>query len=266
MVSFRLNHLQFSLEQIHLANQVLFNLSCFYSCVSQPNIHLESYLSSLGSVENLLYFKVTKDKKIKITLDVNGKELLPLTSNDTCDDWDNLDCNNFLAFERELFHLSSNRIGQQDITKTHKTLKSGNSGEHLFGFYEENKNKSIKNKELISNSDSNTLSSQVRFWLNKILDLKLEPITQKINSNDIEIQYNNYELGIKLSPFNIDAGVDYLTKILILGLSLEKDNLLIVENPEIHLHPKAITKLCDFFIFLVNAGIQVILEHIQIIY
>lgn len=35
---------------------------------------------------------------------------------------------------------------------------------------------------------------------------------------------------------------------------------MIVENPEIHLHPKAITKLCDFFIFLVNAGIQVILE------
>lgn len=48
---------------------------------------------------------------------------------------------------------------------------------------------------------------------------------------------------MELSPFNLGAGVSYLSKILILGLSLEPNSLFIIENPEVHLHPKAISKL-----------------------
>ncbi|ELP1579937.1 DUF3696 domain-containing protein, partial [Campylobacter jejuni] len=103
-------------------------------------------------------------------------------------------------------------------------------------------------------------SMQIRFWINKILELKLEPITQKIDSSSIKILYKNYDLGMEFSPFNLGSGVSYLTKILILGLSLEKGNILIIENPEVHLHPKAISKLTDFFVFLIKAGIQLIIE------
>ena len=102
---------------------------------------------------------------------------------------------------------------------------------------------------------------QVNFWLNKILDLNLMPLTQKIDNIRVKVSYHNFDLdGAEMSPFNLGAGVSYLTKILILGLSLKEGDILIVENPEVHLHPKAISRFAEFFMFLANGGIQVILE------
>ena len=43
-------------------------------------------------------------------------------------------------------------------------------------------------------------------------------------------------------------------------LSSIKDDILIIENPEIHLHPKAQSLLTEFFVFIANAGIQLIIE------
>lgn len=230
----------------------------FYSYHSNADIYLEEYLGNFGNVSNLLYFNNTRDQTIEITPSIDGKKLSPLMSNNT-GDWQQLTNNHFFKFEKELFHLCSNRIGQENLSKIHKTLRSGNNGEYLFGFYEKAKNQALKNKKLVSTQDSDTLSMQVEFWLTKILDLKIKPITQKIDTNNIRIYYKD-ESGFELLPFNLGAGIGYLTKILILGLSLEKGNVLIIENPEVHLHPKAIAKLTDFFVFLVNAGIQVILE------
>lgn len=45
-----------------------------------------------------------------------------------------------------------------------------------------------------------------------------------------------------------------------MGLSLKQGDIFIVENPEIHLHPKAISNLVEFFVALAKSGIQVVLE------
>ncbi|EMV9621678.1 AAA family ATPase, partial [Campylobacter coli] len=58
----------------------------------------------------------------------------------------------------------------------------------------------------------------------------------------------------------LTTGLNFATKIIIIGLSLKKGDIFIIENPEIHLHPKAISKFADFFAFLVSKGIQVIIE------
>ena len=229
----------------------------FCSYYANKNIYLEDYLRSFGEAKDLLYLNSDKNQ-IKITSSVDDKKIFSLVLKDN--QWKKLNNNKFFEFEKELFHLCSNRIGQEDLGKKHRDLRSGNNGEFLFGFYEENKNNSLKNDKLICNEDSHSLSIQIRFWINKILELKLEPITQKFDNNSVKILYKNYDLGVEFSPFNLGSGVSYLTKILILGLSLEKGNVLIVENPEVHLHPKAISKLTDFFVFLTKAGIQVIIE------
>lgn len=231
----------------------------FYSYCVNRNLYLEEYLDSFGTLKELLNFKAKKEQ-IKITPSISNKKLPPLILRDKSNQQQELKNVKFLSFEKDLFHLCANRIGQENIAKKHKTLRSGCNGEYLFGFYADSKNESLKNDKLLSNQDSKSLSMQVIFWLKEILELKLEPQTQEIDNNHIKISYKNYELGIEFSPFNLGAGVSYLTKILILGLSLGQDNLLIVENPEVHLHPKAISKLADFFVFLANAGIQVIIE------
>lgn len=232
----------------------------FYSYYANKNLYLEEYLSNLGELNKLLNFKAQKEE-IKITPSIDNQQLPSLTSNSQGREWDNLSNTKFLTFEKELFYLCANRVAQENIAKKHKTLRSGCAGEYLFGFYEDNKIQKLKNDKLICDTSSYSFSTQVIFWLKKILELKLEPQTQEIDSSNVSILYKNNDLeGIKLSPFNLGAGISYLTKILILGLSLEQGNLFIVENPEVHLHPKAISKLADFFVFLANAGIQVLIE------
>ncbi|MCR6588450.1 AAA family ATPase [Campylobacter insulaenigrae] len=228
----------------------------FCSYYANKDIYLEDYLRSFGEGKDLLCLESNKDQ-IKITSNVNNGEIFSLVFKDN--QWVESN-NNFFVFEEKLFYLCSNRIGQENFGKKHYTLRSGNNGEYLFGFYEENKNNALKNDRLICDQESDSLSMQIRFWINKILELKLEPITQKIDSSGVKILYKNYDLGMEFSPFNLGSGVSYLTKILILGLSLEKGNILIIENPEVHLHPKAISKLTDFFVFLIKAEIQLIIE------
>lgn len=232
----------------------------FYSHCANPNLYLDEYLNNFGELSKLSSF-TSKNKEIKITPSIDDKNEPTLSLNCENSQWNKLNNTQFPSFEKELFYLSANRIGQENIAQKNKNLRSGANGEFLFGFYEENKNEALQNNKLLWDKNSSSLSIQVIFWLEKILELKLEPKTQTINSQYVRISYENKDLvGLELSPFNLGAGISYLTKILILGLSLKPNNFLIIENPEVHLHPKAISKLAQFLAFLTKAGIQVFVE------
>jgi len=61
-------------------------------------------------------------------------------------------------------------------------------------------------------------------------------------------------------PENMGTGLSYLFTILTICLSAKKGNIIIIENPEIHLHPKSQAKLGEFFAFIASNGIQLIIE------
>ena len=63
-----------------------------------------------------------------------------------------------------------------------------------------------------------------------------------------------------LSPQQLGVGVSYLVKTLIMCLRAKEGDLLMIENPELHLHPAAQARLGEFFTYIANAGIQVLLE------
>ena len=239
----------------------------FYINRANHNVVLNNYLHSLGTQRDLFFVNASK-KQCTILPIINGKEMLPMnmvfdldtTQNDKVSSTQNAKWTP--KFEQDIFYLSANRIGQENICQIQDNIKIGISGEYIFGFYEFYKNIRLENEKLIrKEANAESLNAQVNFWLNKILDLNLMPLTQKIDNIRVKVSYHNFDLdGAEMSPFNLGAGVSYLTKILILGLSLKEGDILIVENPEVHLHPKAISNFAEFFMFLANGGIQVILE------
>ena len=79
-----------------------------------------------------------------------------------------------------------------------------------------------------------------------------------------EIKYNfDVEGGFPTNDFrseNVGFGVSYVLPIIVAILSTLKDGLIIIENPEAHLHPHGQAKLAELMCLAAEAGIQIIVE------
>lgn len=168
--------------------------------------------------------------------------------------------NAFLNYENNRIHyLSANRIGGQDLyTKNFDKYDIfGLNGEYVIDYLELHKEDKLE-EELLAYSESVTLEAQVNHWLEKFSGQKI--ITSTIPGTDkIKAEYR-LGIGRNIRPKNTGSGVSYLISILIVCLASKKGDVIVVENPEIHLHPKAQSNLMDFFIFISNSGRQLIIE------
>ena len=88
--------------------------------------------------------------------------------------------------------------------------------------------------------------------------MKFKVNTTEMNSNII-VTYDAEDLK-GLNPNQLGTAVSYLSKVLIMCINAKKGDLLMIENPEIHLHPKAQAKLGKFLTIIANAGVQLIIE------
>lgn len=229
------------------------------------SILLFSYYSNQSPELEKALTKIRKFKDIKNFYDKKEESNLKLSINNkyfelNCSytyDW-SIDSNCGLKFEDNLYYISSNRIGQEDISRYSENIKFGINGQNVFGFFENHKNNPIN----FTNNQAfdDTLAGNLKYWIKEILDLDLEIYTQDIDGESIKVGYKISQTSNILSTFNVGSGVSYVIRILIMTLSLNKDSVFLVENPEIHLHPKAISGLANFFVFLASKGAQLIIE------
>lgn len=161
--------------------------------------------------------------------------------------------------EKNLYYLSAGRIGPEEFARMdNQRIYCGENGSYLFGTFEREKSKPVI-ETLIKERSSYTLSTQLNHWLSYILDIKLELNTEKRNEQTAEVRFKSDGIP-NLQPSQLGAGVSYLSKILILCLRAKANDTIMIENPEIHLHPAAQSRLGEFFAFVTRAGIQLILE------
>lgn len=160
---------------------------------------------------------------------------------------------------KNIHYLSADRIGVKDIYDKNldQTDKYGVFGEYVFDYFEKNKLTPL-NSNLVKDKSSVTLESQLNYWLKYILKTEIS-VEDIIGTDRVKVQYS-YQGSRKLRPSNIGSGVSYIISVLLICLSSKENDLIILENPEIHLHPKAQSKLTDFFVFIANIGIQLIIE------
>lgn len=112
------------------------------------------------------------------------------------------------------------------------------------------------------NEKNNDLFSQTEAWGREI--------SQKININVLnmgswyEIKYSfDSPSGTSVNNLraeNVGFGVSSSLPLIVAILSAEKDALLLVENPEAHLHPSAQSKLAELMALAAQSGIQIIIE------
>lgn len=194
--------------------------------------------------------KYTNAKSLSISID---KSVLSM-NNET------LNTTSFhLNYEENIYYLSANRIGQEELALINSRQKIGRNGEYVFGYFESNKDKPLDERLVKFEQVGFTLKAQVNEWLAYILDLDISFQTEKITSTHVKASFNSDGIN-DISPFNLGAGNSYLVKVLVVSLMCKQDDLLLIENPEIHLHPKAQARLGEFLAWIANGNIQVIIE------
>jgi len=165
--------------------------------------------------------------------------------------------NLMLGLEKNAYYLSANRKGYDAVELKADDYSVGVQGEYLFGTLYKEKDNPVK-LGMETPDGENTLGSLVDFWLQEILGMRFSVNTVEMNSNII-VTYDADEVK-GLSPNQLGTAVSYLSKVLIMCLNAKKGDLLMIENPEIHLHPKAQARLGVFLTMIVNSGVQLLVE------
>lgn len=114
---------------------------------------------------------------------------------------------------------------------------------------------------MFDGSKDRNLQAQVNQWLSYIL-----PGVVIFANTD----YHNLRASIKIenqfssiSPIlstNIGFGISYVLPVITSGLIAPKNSMMIVENPEAHLHPSAQSAIGEFLSMVARSGVMVILE------
>lgn len=159
----------------------------------------------------------------------------------------------------KLHYLSCNRVGGQDIYKKNRTINAGVgiNGEYAIDYL--CMNNDIPLEDIIVKEKNNyTMLAQVNYWLKYIVgaNIKVEEIA---GTDVVKASYGMID-GKYSRPNNVGSGVSYLISIIVMCLGSQKDDVLIIENPEIHLHPLSQSRLCEFLYFVSNADRQLIVE------
>lgn len=166
------------------------------------------------------------------------------------------------SYKKNFFYIPFDRIGVQDTFNKNLEQESrfGKKCEYAISYLEAQKDEVEKNSiapELIIDKNNKTLLAQVNYWFKDIVGATVD--TESIDSQRIKVNYVIAD-GIKHTPINVGSGISYLISILIVCLASEKNSTILIENPEIHLHPKAQAKLMKFLYFIAASGRQLFIE------
>lgn len=166
-----------------------------------------------------------------------------------------------------LYYLSCQRVGASDVYLKNVSEQDefGINGEYALSYLLKNADVPVRGEIAAPDqSITNSLLDQVNYWLLHIVGTMVS-VSDIQRTNHLQVRYNNNPRNARseamyFRPSNVGSGVSYLISIIILCLGAAEGSIIIIENPEIHLHPKAQSCLSEFLYFASQAGHQLFVE------
>ena len=157
--------------------------------------------------------------------------------------------------------ISADRIGPKNYYEIQNINRDfswvGAKGENTASILLKKKDDKVQ-EDLYLGEDTNTLLQQTEEWLNFVFDGA--KITINTEGGVVLISYNTKQGRERYKPANVGFGYSYILPIVVAGLIAEKGEILIIENPEAHLHPRAQHKLTQFLAKIAATGVQIFVE------
>lgn len=165
-------------------------------------------------------------------------------------------------------YLHTDRIQPQNIYDISTTRVSdgllGVHGEYTAHYLDENRRKNLTIPELKHpNAQTSQLLENVSCWLSEIsqgiaVNVKKYDEIQKVS---LSYQYTYGDTtSNEYAPMNVGFGLTYVLPIIVALLKAKSDEIIIIENPESHLHPKGQVKIAHLCALAAQHGVQLIIE------
>ena len=163
---------------------------------------------------------------------------------------------------RNLTYVTAERLAPQDsyvLEDPHVVTDVGPRGEHAVSVLHWGRDEPVLNRLILPGVPPVRLR-QVEARMRTLfpgcsIDLQQPP------------QANTVTLGLRTSdtsdfhrPVHTGFGLTQTLPIIVAALSAAEDNILLIENPEVHLHPAGQSLIGQFLAEVANAGVQVIVE------
>lgn len=191
----------------------------------------------------------------------------------------NLDSNEAL-FSNKFQYLNADRIEPKSLhSKSYSSVSMnrnlGIKGEFTVHFLELNGNdliafdNCIHSKSNISTTNSNKkivdkrLIHQVNKWLSEISP-EVNVVTSDLTSDFVQLgfEYAQPTFGSTMTykPENVGFGISYALHVVTALLSAQPGGMVIIENPESHIHPRGQAELGKLIALVAQNDVQIIIE------
>jgi predicted ATPase len=172
-------------------------------------------------------------------------------------------------FAGEFFHLAAERVGPRvwaEVSdyRVRARRELGSRGELAAHFLAVHGRAPIGIPELRHpNAVSDTLVDQVEAWLGEVSPGARLHVGEHRDLDAVQIRYSFAGPAGGTNEYratNVGFGLSYTLPILVAALAAHPGALIVVENPEAHLHPRGQVRLAHLLATAAAHGVQVLLE------
>ena len=238
----------------------------------QKGIHLNGGLTQIGTGYDLLY-RNSNEEVVQIAISSDAGDAAWQFAYDRDADYqqknegdiDEKILNSINLFFPTFSYVSAERIGPQrfyarSYHEIYEKNQVGTKGE-LYADYlaERGLTDKVENRAVLhEEAGSDLLLYQTERWLAEIspgVHLNSKKYTE---AGLVGVEYSVY--AEPYTPMNVGFGLSYVAPIVVCLLKAKKGDLIILENPEAHLHPKGQRKMGELIAKASAGGVQIILE------
>lgn len=258
-----------------LQSLLLLRQSYHQDLLPDRGLALNGDLVNIGTAQDALFENATEDT-ITFQLHLkNGHEqawrflydretdVLSLDNSSTNDE----EVYDSSLFSNDFHYLTAERLGPRrffDMSdfQVHHQRQLGPRGEYTAHFLSIYGDKKVHSGLAHPDAASLDLRNQVEAWLGEISPGTQISVTPNLGTDTISLQYAF--VGQEISRFyratNVGFGITYALPVLVAILSSQPGALVLIENPEAHLHPKGQSQIGKLLAHAAHCGIQIILE------
>jgi len=165
----------------------------------------------------------------------------------------------------EVVYISAMRLGTDDVYPSPDlpnpiNADVGFQGQFAPWWFERKLDEEIDKKKLHPKEKAPTLKRQFDAWAGELFPGSQANATRIHKTPLVQLALKTKNTEDWRRPANIGFGLSYAFPILVAGLLAKPGQILIIDSPEAHLHPKGQSKIGEFLSIVAASGVQVLLE------